>query len=158
MNLLRPPSDRFAPEAQMALDMARRGALVAPVWIGLFGLVRGWDGAASAGYGLLVVLVNLGLAAILASTFARRSPLALGAATLAGYPVRLALIVAAVFAVRHAGWFDVWALGITIGIAHLGLLIWEARRVSLSFTYPTFAPRTEPSSEGAFGAELQETP
>lgn len=132
----------------MALDMARRGALVAPVWVGMFGLARGWAGAASAAYGLFVVLVNLGLAAALATTFARRSPLALGAATLAGYPVRLALIVAAVFAVRHAAWFDAWALGLTIGITHLGLLVWEARRVSLSFTYPTFAPH----------AELQETP
>ena len=143
------PSDSMAPEAQIALDMARRGLLVAPVWIALFALVRGGNGAASAAYGLGVALANLGLAALLASTFARMSPGALGAATLAGYPVRLALVVAAFFAIRSASWFDVWAFGLTLGIAHLGLLIWEARNVSLSFTYPALAPRAD---------QLQETP
>lgn len=144
MNLLTwKPAETMAPEAQIALDMARRGLLVAPVWIALFALVRGFDGAASAAYGLAVALANLGLAAFLATTFARISPAALGAATLAGYPVRLALVLASFFAVRNAGWLDVWAFGLTLGISHLGLLIWEARSVSLSFTYPALAPRAE---------------
>ena len=149
MNLSWQPRESMAPEAQLALDMARRGLLVAPIWIAVFAVVRGGDGAASAGYGLGVALANLGLAALLATTFARISPGALGAATLAGYPVRLALVVAAFFAIRNAAWFDVWAFGLTLGIAHLGLLIWEARNVSLSFTYPALAPRAE---------QLQETP
>lgn len=140
------PSEDMAPEAQIALDMARRGLLVAPVWIAGAALLRGGNGAASAAYALAVVLLNLGLAAFLATTFARISPTALGAATLAGYPIRLVLVVASVFAVRNAGWFDAWALGLTLGVAHLGLLIWEARNVSLSFTYPALRP------------ELQETP
>lgn len=142
------PSESLAPEAQIALDMARRGLLVAPLWIVLFGLIRGGDGAGSAAYGLAVALANLGLAALLATTFARISPGALGAATLAGYPVRLALVVASFFAIRHAAWFDVWSFGLTLGVAHLGLLVWEARNVSLSFTYPALPPRPE----------LQETP
>ena len=149
MNLVNwKPNESMAPEAQIALDMARRGVLVAPVWIAAFALFRGADGAASAAYGLGVALANLGLAALLATTFARVSPGALGAATLAGYPVRLALVVGAFFAIRHAAWFDVWAFGLTLGIAHLGLLIWEARNVRLSFTYPALAPTPE----------LQETP
>lgn len=149
MNLLTwKPKESMAPEAQIALDMARRGLLVAPLWIAAFALVRGGNGAASAAYGLAVALANLGLAALLATTFARISPTALGAATLAGYPVRLALVLVSFFAVRNAGWLDVWAFGLTLGISHLGLLIWEARNVSLSFTYPALAPR----------AELQETP
>ena len=157
MNLLTwKPSEDMAPEAQIALDMARRGLLVAPIWIAAAALLRGGDGAASAAYGLTVVLLNLGLAALLATTFARISPTALGAATLAGYPIRLALVVGSVFAVRNAGWFDAWALGLTLGIAHLGLLIWEARNVSLSFTYPAIAPRTSPAL--APRPELQETP
>ena len=142
------PSENLAPEAQLALDMARRGLMVAPLWIAVFGVVRGVDGAASAAYGLGVALANLGLAALLAARFARISPAALGAATLAGYPVRLALVVAAFFAVRNAGWLDVWAFGLTLGLAHLGLLVWEARSARLSFTYPALAPRPE----------LQETP
>ena len=143
------PSESMAPEAQIALDMARRGLLVAPIWIAAFALIRGGNGAASAAYGLAVALANLGLAALLATTFARISPAALGAATLAGYPVRLALVLVSFFAVRNAGWLDVWAFGLTLGISHLGLLIWEARNVSLSFTYPALAPSR---------AELQETP
>lgn len=149
MNVLNwKPRESMAPEAQIALDMARRGLLVAPFWIALFALVRGGNGAASAAYGLAVALANLGLAALLATTFARISPAALGAATLAGYPVRLALVLASFFAVRNLAWLDVWAFGLTLGISHLGLLIWEARHVSLSFTYPALAPSTQ----------LQETP
>ena len=134
------PSEDLAPEAQIALDMARRALLVAPAWIAAFGAIRSGAGAASAAYALVVVLANLGLAALLATTFARISTGALGAATLAGYPIRLALVVGSVFAVRNLGWFDAWALGLTLGIAHLGLLIWEARHVRLSFTYPALAP------------------
>lgn len=143
------PSESLAPEAQIAFDMARRGLLVAPIWVALFSVVRGGGGAASAAYGLGVALANLGLAALLATTFARISPGALGAATLFGYPLRLALVVASFFAVRNTSWLDVWAFGLTLGIAHLGLLIWEARTVRLSFTYPALAPRAE---------QLQETP
>lgn len=157
MNLLTwKPREDMAPEAQLALDMARRGLLVAPIWIALFALLRGGNGAASAAYGLAVALANLGLAALLATTFARISPAALGAATLFGYPVRLALVLAAFFAVRNMAWLDVWAFGLTLGIAHLGLLIWEARNVSLSFTYPAVAPRTYPPLSPR--PELQETP
>jgi len=136
----------MAPEAQVALDIARRGLVASPIPIVLFAVLRGGNGAASAAYGLAVVLANLGVAALLATTFARISPAALGAATLAGYPVRLALVLASFFAVRNLGWFDIWAYGLTLGTAHLGLLIWEARHVSLSFTYPALAPT------------LQETP
>ena len=144
MNLLAwRPSQDLAPEAQVALDMARRALLVAPLWIAGFAVVRGASGAASAAFALAVVLVNLGLSALMASTFARISPAALGAASLAGYPVRLVLVVVAVFAVRNTGWFDPWALGLTLAIGHLGLLIWEVRSVNLSFTYPALAPNAE---------------
>lgn len=152
------PSQDLAPEAQVALDMARRALLVAPFWITGFALVRGGPGAASSAFALAVVVVNLALSALMASTFARISPAALGAASLAGYPVRLVLVVVAVFAARNAGWFDVWSLGLTLAVGHLGLLIWEVRSVNLSFTYPALAPRAEPSSGAAAGATLQETP
>jgi len=138
------PSSDLAPEAQIALDLARRALLVAPAIVGAAGLLRGLDGAASAAFALLVVVANLGIAALLAVTFARMSFGALGAATLAGYPIRLGLVVLSVVLVRNTGWFDAWALGLTLGFSHLGLLIWEARKVSLSFTYPALAPQGEP--------------
>lgn len=134
------PSDKYGPEAQLALDMARRALMVAPGWVAVFGAFRGGDGAASALYGALVILANLGLSAFIAVTAARFSPTALGAASMLGYPIRLGLVIASVLLVRNAPWFDGIAMAITIGVAHLGLLIWEARHVSLSFTYPALKP------------------
>lgn len=137
------PSQDLAPEAQITLDLARKALLVSPLVVGLAAVLRGGDGALSAGYALAVVVLNLGIAALLAVTFARFSPTALGAASLVGYPLRLGLVLVSVLLVRNASWFDGWALGITLIVAHLGLLFWEARKVSLSFTYPALTPTGE---------------
>jgi hypothetical protein len=63
------------------------------------------------------------------------------AAVLFGYLIRLGLIFVAVLAVKDAGWISLPALGATIIITHLGLLIWEMKYVSISLTYPGLKPR-----------------
>lgn len=141
------PSEDMAPEAQITLDLARRALLVSPLVVALAFALRGGAGAASAAYALGVVVANLGVAALLATTFARISPGALGAATLAGYPLRLGLVLVSVLAIRNASWFDGWSLGVTLIVAHLGLLFWEARKVSLSFTYPALTPSGEAATK-----------
>lgn len=148
MNLLKwQPSQDLAPEAQITLDLARKALLVAPVVILLAGLIRGGAGAASAAYALGVVVLNLGIAALLAVTAARFSPAAIGAAALVGYPLRLGLVLVSVLLVRNASWFDGWTLGLTLITAHLGLLVWEARKISLSFTYPALTPSGEAATK-----------
>jgi hypothetical protein len=57
-----------------------------------------------------------------------------------GYLIRLGLIFLAVFLVRDASWISLIALGLTIIVTHLGLLIWELRYVSASLAYPGLKP------------------
>ena len=130
-----------APEAVLAKDLARRALLVAPAFL-LVGLL-GWgvDGALSAGYGLVLVVANF---AIASGLLAWAAPISLGAfmgAALFGYLLRLGLLFGAVVLVRDAGWVELWPLGLTIIVTHLGLLAWEARSVSASLAYPALKPR-----------------
>ena len=149
--------DGPAPVMEVALDIARRGALVAPVAIGLGAVFWQTAGAASVAYGLAIVLANFVLAAALLAAGGRISFAAMGAAALFGFLLRLGLIFLAVLVVKDAGWVDMLALGLTIIISHLALLFWELRYVSASLAYPglkpTARPRpdltTEPETQGA---------
>ena len=52
-----------APEIEVSLDILKRGIYVAPVIIGVCAVFAGMDGAISALYGMVIVLVNFLLAA-----------------------------------------------------------------------------------------------
>ena len=140
--ILAQPVDAEAPERQIARDIARRALYVAPLWIGFCAIVWGGDGAASGAYGLALVAANFVMAAALLTWAARISPVALMGAALGGFVFRLAAITIAVLMVRNLALFQAVALGVTIVVAHLGLLIWETRYVSLSLAYPGLAPGT----------------
>jgi hypothetical protein len=130
-----------APEVSVTKDMVKRGLVVAPVLIAICGVIWGMDGAWSCAYGIALILVNFGIAAGLIGFTARISLGLMMAAVLFGYLIRLGLIFVAVLAVKDAGWISLPALGATIIITHLGLLIWEMKYVSISLTYPGLKPR-----------------
>jgi len=131
--------DGPAPEADVARDLARRAIPVIPAAL-LFGLCWGIDGALSAAFGLALVVLNFLLAAALISQAAKVSLALLMVATLGGYLVRLALVFGAVLLVKDASWMELWPMGLTLVIAHLGLLWWETRYVSASLAYPGLKP------------------
>ncbi|HUF83530.1 MAG TPA: ATP synthase subunit I [Acidimicrobiia bacterium] len=126
-----------AVERSIALDLARRALWVAPAVVLVAGLVRGFDGAASAGLGLGLAVANfLGTAAGLAWA-ARRSPATLATMALGGFVVRMAVLLGAmVLADALFGWVDVVVLGLTLFVTHLGLLFWELRSLSLTLAAP----------------------
>jgi len=135
------PTAGPAPEAVLARDLIRRAALVAPALLLVGFLGWGVDGALSTGYGLLLVMANF---AIAAGLLAWAAPISLGAfmgAALFGYLLRLGLLFGAVVLVRDAGWVELWPLGLTLIVTHLGLLAWEAKSVSLSLAFPALKPR-----------------
>ncbi|MDH4145712.1 MAG: ATP synthase subunit I [Acidimicrobiia bacterium] len=135
---LAPPTD--APEVEVARDLGRRALwLVAPALVGGL-LAGGWQGAASALYGLALVVGNFLLAAYAMARAARISVHVLMATVLGSYIVRMALIAAAVLAVSGAGWFRPIPLGGTLIAAHLVLLMWETRYVSASLAFPGLKP------------------
>ncbi len=129
-----------APEVSVSRDIVRRGLIVAPVLVAVCGVIWGVDGAWSSAYAIALVLLNFGLAAVLIAVTARISLTLMMAAILFGYLIRLGLIFLAVFLVRDAGWISLPALGTSIIVTHLGLLIWEMKYVAISLAHPGLKP------------------
>lgn len=129
-----------APERDVAFDIVKRGLPVAPVLMAVGAIGWGVDGALSVAFGIGVVMINLVLAAALLAWAARISPAAIMAAALGGFLGRMILVVLALAAVRDQSWVEVVPLGLTIVVTHLGLLVWESRKVSLSLAYPGLKP------------------
>jgi hypothetical protein len=127
-------------EVEVSADMVKHGLLAAPAVIGLAGLVWGTAGAWSAAYAIALVLLNFALSAALISYTARISLGLMMGATLFGYLVRLGLIMLAVLLVKDAGWISLPALGATIIVTHLGLLVWELKYVAITLAHPGLKP------------------
>jgi len=141
-----PVTEEQAPEREVARDLVKRGLWVAPFWILLCGAIWGVDGAASAAYGLAIVLGNFLLAAAIMTVTARMSPAALMGGVLFGFLIRLGVILIAILLVVDQDWVNVVPLGITIVLFHLGLLFWETSRVSASLAFPGLKP--SPNKDG----------
>lgn len=129
-----------APERQIAGDMARRALPLAPVVVLLAALPWGVDGALSAAFAIVVVVVNFLLAAWMLAAASRIGYGLLMAAAMLGYLVRIGLIGLAVWAVKDAAWVEPLPLGLTLIVTHLGLLLWELRYVSASLAFPGLKP------------------
>lgn len=129
-----------APERQIAGDMARRALPLAPVVVLLAALPWGVDGALSAAFAIVVVVVNFLLAAWMLAAASRIGYGLLMAAAMLGYLVRIGLIGLAVWAVKDATWVEPLPLGLTLIVTHLGLLLWELRYVSASLAFPGLKP------------------
>jgi hypothetical protein len=132
--------DGPAPEIDVSKDIGRRGLVAAPVIIAVCGVIWGGSGAWSAAYGVAIVLANFLLAAAIIAATARISLGLLMGGVLFGYLFRLGLIFLAVWLVKDAGWLSRPALGATIIVTHLGLLVWELKYVALSLAYPALKP------------------
>ncbi len=146
ISILSMRDDGPAPEAALARDIIKRGLFVAPILIGLCAIVWGANGAYSCAYAFAIVFCNFGLAAALVSYTARISYAFMMASMLFGYLLRLALVAVAVFVVRNSSWVELLPLGLTIIFAHLGLLFWEMRYVSLSLAFPGLKPKPSKST------------
>jgi hypothetical protein len=126
-----------AVEKRIAVDLARRGLLIAPAVVLVAGALRGVDGAASAALGLAVCLLNFFAAALTLEWGTRRSGNVLFAVALGGFLFRMVTIVVVMFVAQALfGWVDIVVLGLTLFVAHLGLLFWELRFVSFSLAAP----------------------
>ncbi len=132
--------DGDAVEVTVSRDMIKRGLWVAPLLVVIAYLIWGTDGAASAAFAIGLVLVNFALSAFLIASTAKISLGLMMGATLFGYLIRLALVGLAVLLVRDADWISHPALGATIIVTHLGLLIWELKYVAISLAHSGLKP------------------
>lgn len=134
-----------APEREVALDLAKRGAIALPIAV-LAGLALwGTAGAASVAYAGALVLANFLVAAALLGWAARISLGLLMGVSLFGFVLRLGAISAAVLLVKDQAWVEPVPLGLTLVVAHLGLLFWETKFVSASLAFPGLKPSPEES-------------
>ena len=127
-------------ELEVSADMVKRGLVVAPLLIVISAVIWGADGAWSPAFAIGLVLVNFLLSAALISYTAKISLGLMMGATLFGYLIRLGLIMVAVLLVKDAGWISLPALGATIIVTHLGLLLWELKYVAISLAHPGLKP------------------
>jgi hypothetical protein len=127
-------------EKQIVSDMARRAALVAPAIVGVAALFAGSRGAWSALYALAIVLVNFALSAAVLTRASKMSPNVIMAAVLGGFMVRMGLVVGAIALVNNADWVSRLTLGIAVVATHIGLLVWEAKYLSVSLAFPALKP------------------
>jgi len=134
--------DGAAPEVEISRDMIRRGLIVAPVLIAICGVIWGMDGVWSAAYGVAIILINFAIAAGLIAFTARISLGLMMGAILFGYLVRLGLVLLAFVLVKDGGWISRPALGLTVIVTHLGLLVWELKYVAASLAFPGLKPRS----------------
>src|SRR3954464_12565669 len=132
--------DGPAVEQELAFDMVRRSLPAIPVLLAVCGAAWGWDGVASSAFAVALVLVNFCVAASLLAWTARISLALMMGAALFGYLIRLGVIFVAVFLVKDASWVNLWPLGLSLIITHLGLLLWETRYVSASLAFPGLKP------------------
>ena len=130
-----------APEKAVAFDIIRRGMIGGPVLVGICAGVWGFDGLWSSGYALGLILINFWLAASLITWTVRISPTMLMAGVMGGYFIRLGILTGAFFLVRNTGWFEALPFVITLVLAHIVLLVWETRYVSMSLAYPGLKPQ-----------------
>jgi hypothetical protein len=124
------PGSAVPVEAILARHTARRALYVGPVLVLLFGLTRGWEGAVASALGVAVVAANFVLAGVMLSAAARVSPAMYHAAALFGFLARLALLVLTMLLVVQLVEIDRVAFGVTVVVAYLALLTWEAVAVS----------------------------
>ena len=129
-----------APEVEVTRDMLRRGLWGAPVLIGVCAAIWGGAGALSSAFAIALVMFNFALSAAIIAWTSRISLALLMGSVLLGYLMRLGIIFLAVILVHRAGWVSLPALGTSIIVTHLGLLIWELRFVSMSLAYPGLKP------------------
>lgn len=127
-------------EVAISLDLVKRGLLASPLLIAVCAAIWGIDGAWSAAFALGIVLVNFVISAALIAGGAKIGVAAVMGAVLFGYFIRLGLILLAILLVRDQPWISIPALGVAMIVAHLGLLAWEFRHISLSLAWPGLKP------------------
>ena len=141
------PADRPggdpAVERQVVTDMVRRALPVLPVVVLVAALIWGVNGGLSAAFAVGLVILNFLVSASMLAWAARVSLPLLMVAALGGFVVRLGLLTIAVLAVKDHAWVELVPLGLTLIVTHLGLLVWEARHVSLSLAFPGPRPASE---------------
>ena len=141
--LTKPGSTKEALHVELSIagDLARKALYIAPAAAVGVGVWRGWDAAWAVLAALAIVCVNFAGSAALMRWGARRAPELLMGVVLGSFIGRLAVVTAVGVGVKELDVVDWPVFCIALVVAHLGLLAWETRAVSLTLAYPGLKPR-----------------
>jgi len=117
-------------ESVLARHTVRRAVVVGPALVAVFAAFRGTGGGVAAAVGVLIVAGYFLFGGAMLSVAARISLAAYHAAALLGFFLRLGLIALTMLVVARVTDVDRIALGITVVVAYLTLLGWEAVAVA----------------------------
>ena len=122
-------------------DMARRAAMASPLVVAAAAIGWGANGAFSALYALGIVMINFALSAAVVGRATTLSRNFIMMFVLGGFVGRMFFVLGAMTLAGRFDWVEKVPLGVTVIVAHLGLLIWESRHLSISLAYPALKPR-----------------
>ncbi|MDA8081698.1 MAG: ATP synthase subunit I [Actinomycetota bacterium] len=128
-------------ETRMASHMAKWGAIVSPVLLLVSFLLWSVRGLESSAYAIALVLINFLVTAKLMRIGGRISLPGLMVAALGGFIFDLVLLGAAVIPFATASWMNLWALGLTLIVTHLGLVVFEASTISTRMAFAGLRPK-----------------
>lgn len=113
-------------ELSMATGMVKRLVIVGPVMVAIFGILKGADGVVAAATGAAMVGAYYLLTGWILSVTARVSLGTYYAGALFGFLVRLVLIGLTMAVLGNQVGMDRVALGATVAVTYVALLMWEA--------------------------------
>ena len=119
----------------MATHMAKWGAIVSPVLLVVSFFIWSTRGLESSAYAIVLVIVNFVVTAKLMEIGGRYSLSGLMVTAVGGFIFDLVLLGAAVIPFATASWMNLWALGLTLIVTHLGLVIFEASTISTRMAF-----------------------
>lgn len=134
-----------AVELELVRDMTKRALWITPAVLLLSFLIWRVPGVLSTGLALSIVVLNFVMAAWMNGRAAKISFALLGGVAMFGFILRLSIVFVAFWLTKGSDWMRVVPFGLTVVIAHLGLLFWEMKYVSATLAFPGLKPSTKPS-------------
>lgn len=122
-------------EKRMASHMLKWGVIASPVLLLVSFLIWSTRGFESSLFAIALVLINFFVTAKLMEIGGRVSLSGLMAAAVGSFVFDLALLTAAVIPFANSSWMNLWALGLTLIVTHLGLVVFEATTISTRMAF-----------------------
>jgi hypothetical protein len=141
VNFDAPPPSIEKIEREIAVDLAKKAAIVTPIVVIGLGVWRGPDAALGAFLALALIVGNFFASAAILGWTAKHAPHALAGVAMLSFLGRLLIITIIGAGIKQLDIVDFPVFGITLVVSYLALLFWEMRSISLSLAYPGLKPK-----------------
>jgi len=141
VNFDAPPPSIEKIERDIAVDLAKKAAIVTPIVVIGLNWWRGPDAALGAFLALALIVGNFFASAAILGWTAKHAPHALAGVAMLSFLGRLLVITIIGAGIKQLDIVDFPVFGITLVVSYLALLFWEMRSISLSLAYPGLKPK-----------------